>query len=218
MRQNVGIGGFSFRPLRKLSVSAGVEGASSGGAYFRTSLWNYDTFRAQARYQATTSLSVSTDFSLLDNRNPQPGIALNYLSPQASLSLFWSPAASKRFDLEGSYSRVDLRSTIDYLDPGTLRSEVSKYVDNSHTVTALFHIHLPGAGAFAPLLTGGGTVFLSSGSRPTNYYEPTARISLPIGEHVTWFGEWRYYGYGEAFYLYEGFRAHLATVGLRYTR
>ena len=45
-----------------------------------------------------------------------------------------------------------------------------------------------------------------------------AKLSLPVGKHVTWFAEWRYYGYGEAFYSYEGFRANIATVGLRYTR
>ena len=28
----------------------------------------------------------------------------------------------------------------------------------------------------------------------------------------------RYYGYGEAFYLYEAFRTHLITAGVRFTR
>lgn len=37
-------------------------------------------------------------------------------------------------------------------------------------------------------------------------------------ENLPGFAEWRYYGYGEAFYLYEGFRTHLLTAGLRLTR
>jgi hypothetical protein len=41
---------------------------------------------------------------------------------------------------------------------------------------------------------------------------------LPAGKHLTWFAEWRYYGYNEAFYLYEAFRAHIVTLGLRLTR
>ena len=70
----------------------------------------------------------------------------------------------------------------------------------------------------APELTAGGSFILSSGSRPTSYFQPMVKLALPIRNHVSWFGEWRYYGYGEAFYVYEGFRANLAIVGLRYTR
>jgi hypothetical protein len=50
LRQNVGIGGFTYRPASKLSFSAEGESASSGGAYFRTSLYDYQKVRAQARY------------------------------------------------------------------------------------------------------------------------------------------------------------------------
>ena len=35
---------------------------------------------------------------------------------------------------------------------------------------------------------------------------------------MSWFSEWRYYGYGEAFLLYEGFRTNLVTTGVRFTR
>ena len=143
MRRNVGIGGLSYRPLKNISLSAEGESASSGGEYFRTSLWDYQKVRAQARYQATNSLSVSADFAFLANQNPQTGINLDYVMHQEALSVFWSPTNGKLFDFQGSYSRADLRSNIDYLDPGTLQPQVSAYRDNSHTATALFHIHVP---------------------------------------------------------------------------
>ncbi len=218
MRRNVGIGGLSYRPLKKVSLSAEGESGSSGGEYFRTSLWDYQKVRAQARYQATNTLSVSADFAFLANQNPQAGINLDYVVHQEALSIFWSPTSGKSFDFQGSYSRADLRSNIDYLDPGTLQPQVSAYRDNSHTGTALFHIHLPHVDRVAPELTAGGSFILSSGSRPTSYFQPMVKLALPIRNHVSWFGEWRYYGYGEAFYVYEGFRANLAIVGLRYTR
>lgn len=41
LRRNIGLGGVTFRPSQKLSISGDAEGASSGGAYFRTSLYNY---------------------------------------------------------------------------------------------------------------------------------------------------------------------------------
>jgi hypothetical protein len=218
MRRNVGIGGFTFRPLKKVSFSAEGESAASGGEYFRTSLWDYQKVRSQARYQPFSSLSLSADFSLLNNQNPLPGVALDYLAHQESLAFFWRPGGNKRFDIEGSYSRLDLRSDIDYLDPGTLQPQVSKYRDRSHAATALFHFALPGVGVFAPQLTAGGSLVRSTGSRPTSYYQPQARVTFPMSKHIAWFGEWRYYGYGETLYLYEGFRAHLAALGVRYTR
>jgi hypothetical protein len=217
LRQNVGIGGFTYRPIQKFSFSAEGESASSGGAYFRTSLYDYQKVRAQARYHAGP-FSFSADFNLLNNQDPQPGINYDYLSHQESLSVMWSPAGGKAFDFEGSYTRSDLRSDIGYLSPGTEQPLLSNYRDNSHIATALFHINPPHKGAVAPVMVAGGSLVISSGSRPTTYYQPMAKLSLPAGKHLTWFAEWRYYGYNEAFYLYEAFRAHIVTVGLRLTR
>ena len=64
----------------------------------------------------------------------------------------------------------------------------------------------------------GGSLLVSSGSRPTRYYQPVAKLFVPVAKHAALFAEWRYYGYGEAFYLYEAFRTHLFTTGLRLTR
>ena len=217
LRQNVGIGGFTYRPVLKLSFSAEGESASSGGAYFRTSLYDYQKVRAQARYH-TGPISFSADFNLLNNQDPQPGIKYDYLSHQESLSVMWSPAGGKGFDLEGSYTRSDLYSNIGYLSPGTEQALLSNYRDNSHIATALFHINPPHRGTIAPVIMAGGSLVISSGSRPTTYYQPMAKFSLPAGKHLTWFAEWRYYGYNEAFYLYEAFRAHIVTLGLRLTR
>ncbi len=217
LRQNVGIGGFTYRPMQKFSFSAEGESASSGGAYFRASLYNYQKVRAQARYH-TGPISFSADFNLLNNQDPQPGVNYDYLSHQESLSVMWSPAGGKAFDFEGSYTRSDLRSDIGYLAPSTEQPLLSNYRDNSHIATALFHINPPHKGPLAPTILAGGSLVFSSGSRPTTYYQPMAKLSLPAGKHLTWFAEWRYYGYNEAFYLYEAFRAHIVTVGLRLTR
>ena len=218
LRRNVGLGAVTFRPGHGISVTAEAEGASSGGAYFRTSLYNYQKVRTQARYQATGSLSVSADFTLLNNQNPQPGIHYDYLGRQESLALLWSPAGGKAWDFQGSYSRSTLRSDIGYFSPQDLQPQRSFYRENGHTATALFNVNLPHAPGLAPKITAGGSFFISSGARPTSYYQPVAKVWLPIGKNVNWFAEWRYYGYGEPFYLYEGFRTHLMTTGLRITR
>ena len=61
-------------------------------------------------------------------------------------------------------------------------------------------------------------MFRSSGSRPSSYYQPQARLQMPVRKNAALFGEWRYYGYDEPFYLYEQFHNHQFTAGLRLSR
>jgi hypothetical protein len=218
LRQNIGIGSATYHPTQKISVTGEIEAASSSGVYFRTSLYDYQKVRAQVHYQPLQSLSVSADFTLLNNQNPLAGTNYDYSSHQESLSFYWSPGGGKVFDIQGSYSRADLLSNIGFLDPGTLSPQVSRYLDNSHTATALVDLTWPHSKRFTPKLAAGGSFFISSGSLPTSYYQPEAKLWLPLGAHVSWFTEWRYYGYGQAFNLYEGFRTHLVTTGVRFTR
>jgi hypothetical protein len=218
LRQNIGVGSVTYRPAQKISLTGEVEAASSSGVYFRTSLYNYQQVRAQVHYQPLQTLSISGDFTLLNNQNPLAGTDYRYSSHQESISLYWSPRASKIFDIQGSYTRSDLVSNIGYLEPESLAAQISRYLDEGHTATALMDFSWPHGKRFAPKLSAGGSMFISSGSRPTSYYQPQAKLWVPLGSHVSWFTEWAYYGYGEAFYLYEGFRSHLITTGVRITR
>jgi hypothetical protein len=215
LRRNVGLGGVTYRASQKLSLLAEAEVASGDGSYFRTSLYNYQRVRAQARYQATKSLGFSGDFSALINDNPLAGPGYSYSSVQESASLMWTP--KKLWDFQGTYSRYDLKADIGYLAPQDLAPMMDRYRERANSVSALFNLNSPER-VFAPKFTAGGSFFMSSGSRPTNYFQPLARVSIPAGKHVMWFAEWRYYGYGELFYLFEGFRAHLVTTGLRFSR
>ena len=218
LRRNVGLGGITFRPTQKLSVTAEAEVASSGGAYFQTSLYNYKKIRAKARYQATKSLSLFADFTLLDNQNPLAGAQYKYQSQQESLSLLWMPKAAKNWSFQGSYSRSTMNSDVGYLYPEYLIPLLSVYRDDAHTATVLFNWNLPHYAKMSPKLTAGGSMFISSGSRATSYYRPFAKLFLPVRKNMTWFTEWTYYDYGEVLYLYQGFRTQLVTTGLRFTR
>jgi hypothetical protein len=218
LRRNVGLGAVTWRPSAKFLASAEAEIASSGGVYFRTSLYDYQKVRAQARYQATNSVSLALDFNYLNNENPTPGINYNFLAQIEALSISWSPGNSKVFSLLGSYAWSSIDSNILYLVPQTLTQATSNYFEHAHTATGLFTLHLGHWGEVAPVLTAGGALFTSGGSRPTSYYQPLGKLSIPFSKHFQVFGEWWYYGFGEAFYPYEGFTTHLAAVGLRYSR
>jgi hypothetical protein len=216
LRQQVGLAGANFRASQKLSLNVDFEGASTDHAYFRTSLYNYQKMRARARYQLASTLSLQASFSLLNNQNPTPGINYDFLSRQNSLSAAWTP--SKRVTILGEYTRSTLRSNIGYLDPEFFSPALSLYRDNAHSASALVDLALPGYAKLAPRLAFGGSLFISSGSRPTTYYQPLARLSLPLHKGLVWKSEFRYYGYGETFYQYEGFRAHLLQTGLTISR
>jgi hypothetical protein len=70
----------------------------------------------------------------------------------------------------------------------------------------------------APKITAGGSFSIVNGTRPSRFYEPLARLSLPLRKNVSWNTEWQWYGFNEDQYLYEGFRTHLIQTGLRLSR
>lgn len=117
LRQNTGIAGFTYRATQKISVLGEFESTASGGAYFRTSLYNFQKLHARARYRITPTLQIAADANLLNNQNPTPGIHYDYFAHQESLSLSWAPAAVKGWNFQGSYTRATIRSDINYLVP-----------------------------------------------------------------------------------------------------
>lgn len=219
LHSNVGITGITYRPASRVSLHGDLEASSSSGGYFLTSLYNYQKLRLRATYQATGSLQVSLNASLLNNRTPSPaGGAYDYLAHQESISFVYSPAARKNWNIQGSYSRSSVRSDITYLDPGTLLPQRDLYRDNGHEATAFVDANL---GTFAGLtrhISVGGSFVITSGSRPTSYFQPLVNLSVPLARNLSWVSEWRYYGFSESFYSYESFRTHLVTTGLRFTR
>jgi len=217
LRRQVGLAGVSYRAGQKLWFNIDFEGASGDQAYFRTSLQNYERARVRARYQALNSLVISANFSVLNNQNPNPAVNYDFLSHDASISFAWSPKSGKRMSLVGEYTRATLRSDIDYIVPQTFQTAPSFYRDNAHEANAAMDLLVPGFGGYSPRLSVGGSLLVTSGSRPTEYYQPLIRLTTPTRKHLAWYGEWRWYGFGEPFYTYEAFRVHMLTVGLRCT-
>ncbi len=218
LSQQVGLAGATFKAWQKFTANFDFEGGSSNNAYFRTSLYNYQRARIRARYQATGSLSFNAYFSVLNNSNPTPGINYSYQSRDSSLAVLWAPNGGKRISLTGDYTRSTLASDLSYLVPQNLTTAFDHYRDNAHTASSVVDLSLPGYAGMIPKVSFGGSLFISSGSRPERFYQPLARVSLPLCKHVSWNAEWRYYGFGEQFYLYEGFRAQIFMTGLRVIR
>jgi hypothetical protein len=213
IRRTVWIAGLAWRPVENAWVNIDFEEGSSGSTYFRTSLYNYQKATARGRYRLSSALSLSASASILNNRDPMPGVNYSFLAHQESASFQYTPGGGKFWSFEGGYTRSTVYSNINYLDPEFLIAETSLYRDNAHTINALFNLTLR-----KTKLSFGGSAFLSSGSNPTTFYQPTAKLSVAIRKNLSWISEWRYYGFDQSFYLYQGFRTEMVTTGVRITR
>lgn len=217
LRQHVGLAGAQIRPTKKLWINADLEIGRAGQSYFRTSLYNYEKGTARARYQLLNSFQLTASTSVLYNSNPTPGVNFDFESHQSSAGFFWNPKSGKRFTLLGEYTRATIYSSIPYFIPQTLTQATSLYRENAHIATALFDV-APLTGKYAPRLSVGGSLFISAGSRPENYYQPITKLSVPLHERVQLFADWRWYSMTDNYYLYESFRTHIFETGLRFTR
>jgi hypothetical protein len=209
LRRNVGIAGVNYRVGQKFRVTADAEGSSSGTTYFRTSLQNYEKAHIRASYDLLSTLRVAADFSLLNNSNPDLSVRLDFSSKVESASVFWTPNGAKWANLLLDYSRSAVQSSILYLVPQSLAPATSIYRENAHSFTAVTGINW---------FSFGGSLFISSGSRPTTYYQPLARVSIPFHKHVQWNTEWRWYSMSEVFFVFENFHSNQITTSLRFTR
>ena len=217
LSQNVALAGFQLRIAQKLRGTFDTEIGSAYKSYFRSSLHNYKKGTARIRYQALQSLALTGSASILYNENPTPGVNYDFRNRQVSLGFQWNPNNAKRYSILGDYTFSSLKSQLYFYAPQNGQPELSNYRENAHTGTMLFDYAAPG-GKYAPHLSVGGSMFKSSGSRGTTYVQPTARFTMPLQEHASFFTEWRYYGMGETNFVYEGFRSHLFQIGLRLLR
>jgi hypothetical protein len=216
LRRNIALAGASYRPMKKLAINLDYEGGISDQIYFRNSLNNYSRGRARARYQASDSLTFQLNFQILDNQNPARDIRFDFLSLHATAGAYWTPNNAKRVTVSAEYDRAWVNSEILYLNLPFYTPAISSYTENAHTATAVVDVAFPKWGGSK--LTAGGSLLALAGSRTTTYYQPLARVLIPVWKHVYWNAEWRYYGFSEAFFLYEGFRTNTFTTGLRVSK
>ena len=128
-------------------------------------------------------MTLQANFQVLNNQNPAAQIQYSFQSRDNSLSIFWTPKSGKRITFTGEYDRSTLHSSIDYLLPPFYAPSVSLYRDNAHTATSAIDVALPGVPGAK--LEFGGSLFISSGSRASQYYQPLVRLSDPCGQAPT---------------------------------
>jgi hypothetical protein len=210
-----GLAGISLRTTKRISASFDFEGGSANSAYYRTSLQDYRKYRARARYQPLSSLSLNYSFSQLTNENPIPGIDYRFNSIQNGVTVQFTPEKAKRISLLGEYTRTTVESSIIYTVPQTFQPAESLYRENAHQASAQLDITVPPIGGRSAKLSAGGSYFSASGSRPTHFYQPLVKLNVPLGKRADWFSTWQWYQFDEPFYTYEYFRTHIVATGVR---
>jgi hypothetical protein len=211
---NALLAGLTYRITQKFSVYADLEVANGDRAYFQTSLRDYNRFRLRASYQPLQTLTVSGVYSWFENENPGPERTYEFDNKTISANITWIPASVKNLRVIAEYARSNFWSDVDYRIPQTLQLARSYYQEKGHSGTSLVEIGIPGI-ARAPRVAFGGSLWYSTGTRQSEYYQPLARVIAPVAPHVDLNFEWRWFGFTEPLYIYENFRQHQALFSLR---
>lgn len=216
LRRHVALAGLGYRVTDAFSVHSDFEIARSDKVLFRTSLSDSERIRLRGRRVLTNSLRMYGTLQYLNNSNPPTLNRFEFRSMQEALGLEWMPGAGHGLQLIAEYGRSTVRSSLFFLEPQFLNlRDTSFYRENAHTVTGLLTLPLAFGWAAHGRLSAGGSMFLSSGSRPTSFYQPTVQVVLPLYKRCSVLAEYHWYGVSQPFYQFEGFRSHQGIVGLR---
>lgn len=215
MERQGGVFGFVLRPVQRVSLNGDMEFIDGIKTYYRTGLYDHTRLRFQTRFQLPKNLYFNANYNRLTNENPNPDVRYWYEAEAISGSLQWLPGAGKNVAIIAEYQRSKIRSDINYLYPLGLFPVASNYRDYAHTGTMLIDLRLPLAPRYSGRLSAGGSFVTTSGVRPTDYYQPQGRLVLPVTQKMEFFSEYRYFGLSQTIYVFEGFRTHMYTGGVR---
>lgn len=217
LRRQIGLAGFVARPWTKFTVNASAEVSNGQKTYYRTSLQDYYRLKINGRYDLRQDLLLNVVYNRLVNQNPADGVNYDYKFQNTSVGLQYMPGGGKWLTVMADYTRSTVKSDIGYLILFPYQQAQSLYRDNAHTAMLLADVTLPGSGIYKPKLTFGGSYVTTEGSRPSRFYQPQGRISLPLHQKVHFFSEWRGYGYNQPFtYSYETFRTNMVMTGIKF--
>jgi hypothetical protein len=217
LRRQIGLAGFVARPWSKLTLNGSAEVSNGAKTYYRTSLQDYYRLKINGRYEIRQDLMMTAVYNRMENQNPAEGVNYDFKSQNSSVGLQYMPGGGKWLTILADYTRSTVRSDIGYLILFPYQTAQSLYRDNAHTGMLMADITLPGSGIYKPKLSFGGSYVTTEGSRPSRFYQPQGRISLPLHRNVHVFSEWRTYGYNQPFtYSYETFRTNMLMTGIKF--
>jgi hypothetical protein len=212
---HTGLGGISIRGGSKWSMNASAEFTGGANVYYRTSLQQAQKMSVMSRYQPASWLGLQVRVTYLDNQSPSGRGGYEFRQTAYGGAVQVTPFGGRRLSVVADYARTSMRSELGYFEPQFFTVAASRYRDNGHAGAATVDLQPWKRSSFR--LSAGGAAFLSSGSRPTRYYQPLGRLTAPVGRGAAVVAEYRWYGMTEPFSAYESFRSTQFTAGIRFS-
>lgn len=209
--------GATYRIFRRLTAYVDTDLGRTpdrNSSYYAVSLHDYEKVRVRGSWQALETLTVTGSYAYFHNENPNEASTYSFDSRSLSASITYSPKRWAGLHLIGEYTRSTFESLAGYRIPNTFELATSEYRDRGHSGSGFVEYAF---GKRGPRVEAGGSFWYGSGSRSTHFYQPQARLRIPLAWRVEIGGEWRWYGLSEAAYLYENFRQHQGLISVRWT-
>ncbi len=212
-QRHIALAGVQVKVATGFTFNGDAEVSSGDQVYFRTGLLDYQRVRLRWRYRPTDNLTFNGGYKIFRNQNDRPDTDYKFISQEGSVGFFFAPGGGRRLTFNADYSYLKLDSDIFILLPPFLEPGRSNEIMQAHSASLFAGLTLPRGGK----LSLGGSLVINNGTRPTDFYQPRAELFVPVNRRVSWFGEWRWYGFTEEQYRFENFTSHQFSTGLRLT-
>jgi hypothetical protein len=220
LRRHTGLAGIGLRARGIFRFNADIEAASTGRAYFRTSLRNYRLLNMLGSVSpgAGSAWRFTGGYRWLTNTNPDPAVKWDLDEGAVSAGIEWFPNSGRVYSVFTEYTRSTTHSMINYIVPQFFMVGRLWFRESANAGTLAFRLAPGGRHKRQPGVHLGGTLYASTGSRPTRYYQPFARATIPLADQVQVNGEWRWYSMTQAVWPVENFASHQFIVSLTLLR
>jgi hypothetical protein len=209
LKTHTGIAGLSLRAANKFRLFTQVERGSADNVFTRIAPYHVTRLRVRSSFQPLDTWRVHGQFLLSDARNPNPFVDNLQRSRAFNLTSSWFP--NERLGVDLGYTRSDVSSLTDIVNPRTLQTGRSVYIADDNAVDA----DINWAPVKAAQVSVGYSIINSQGTFPLNYHQPRARFSYDFARRFAWIVSWRWYGYNEKGTALQDYRAHLVTASAR---
>ncbi len=209
LNTNAFVGGVSLRASTALRVFSQIERGTSDNVFTRVAAYRFTRLRIRSEYRPTSTVTVNGQVLVTDSRNPNPLVDNIRRHRGMNLTTAWFPG--ERLSLTVSYSRSDISSFVDIINPRFLTVERSVYIANDNyldgdiDLTPVKNLHL----------SVGYSVVNSQGTFPLNFHQPRALVSYSFPRRMVWAVGWRWYGYNEKGLSLQDYRAHTLTASMK---
>jgi hypothetical protein len=238
-----GVAGFRWLPVRGLRISVDAEKGRADQPLSARSDRDFHTETARVQWRRKNAV-LSASFQNSINRNPVSLIDHRSESRQFGVNGSWA-ASDGRFTLDAGYTLLNLDTQsgiLNYLNTADLNAaSFSFYTSNLNLVNFGTRIQphprltlylgynlAKDTGddrsqlTFPTAVTPNYPNFASDGtsffnSYPLSYQSPQARLSVRLGDKLSWNFGWQFYNYSEDFSALQNYHAHVGYSSFRWS-